>query len=107
MSSAEFSALGADAVARRAVVVAANGNLHFALHAVRRALRARPHAGSDNYFRRTFVRDFVPGESIGGKRCLGRCTHSWGVNASEHQVWVHVTSANPQEKSAPRRTSPR
>ena len=44
MSSADFRALGADAVARRAVVVAANGNVHFALHAFRRALRARPHA---------------------------------------------------------------
>ena len=100
MSAAEFSALGAEAVAKRAEVVAASGNAHFALHALRRELRARSHAGDSDHFRRRFVRDYVTGESIRGKRCLTPCTHIYGANASEHQVWVHTTSANSQEKSA-------
>jgi hypothetical protein len=68
MSVKEFNAHGKDAVAKRAEVVAASGNAHFALHAFRRELRARPHAGSVDYFRVTFVRDYVTGESIRGKR---------------------------------------
>jgi hypothetical protein len=87
-------------VARRAEVVAASGSVHYALHAVRRQLRARSHAGSVDYFRRTFVRDYVTGESIRGKRCLAPCPHIFGNNASEHQFWVHVTSTIAQDKSA-------
>jgi hypothetical protein len=51
-------------IAKRAGVLRV-GNVHFVLHAFRRELRARLHAGSVSYyFRRTFV-------SIGGKSVSG------------------------------------
>ena len=74
-------------------LAAHGGNALQHLWMLRVELSARPHTNvTSEHFRSTYARGFTQGNSIGGLQCLQPCTHVFGANAGEKQVWEHVTS---------------
>ena len=65
-------------------------------------LRSRAHTSElSSFFREIFVADFNSSSpSLDGKSCLYGCTHKYGAQAGEGQVYTHVTSANSCDRSA-------
>ena len=74
-------------------LAAQGGNALQHLWKLRADLRARPHTNeTSEHFRRTYAVRYTPGKSIGRLSCLRPCTHVFGANAGEKQVWEHTTS---------------